>query len=173
MSSHELIDEFRRARLLANASEELLSALARISRVRDVAARTTVFRNGEPARTVFLLREGQVLIEICAAGVGCRQVATLGPGELLGWSPVLAGGAYTTTARTGAPSSLVELDGSELNNVFAQRPELGYEFMKHLALAMAKRLNATRLQLLNVYGTESGIDAAQMPGSDTEGATTS
>lgn len=173
MSSQQLIDEFRRVRLLASASEELLSELARISHIRDVAAQTTVFRHGEPARTVFLLREGQVLIEICAAGVGCRQVATIGPGELLGWSPVLASGSYTTTARTGTPSSLIELDGSELNRVFAQRPELGYEFMKHLALAMAKRLNATRLQLLNVYGTDSESVAEPMPGSATQKAATS
>ena len=33
-------------------------------------------------------------------------------------------------------------------------PQFGYELMRRTALALAKRLSATRMQLVNVYGDQ-------------------
>ena len=156
MTGSSLIDDFRHVRFLAKASNQLLTELASISQQRTFTSRTVVFRYGEAAQSIFLLREGQVSLEMCAPGIGCRSILTLGPGELLGWSPVLEHSTYTTTARTQSQAALIELSGIQLLELFARRPELGYEFMRLLALAMAKRINATRLQLLNVYDAEQG-----------------
>jgi hypothetical protein len=44
-------------------------------------------------------------------------------------------------------------DGACLRGKCDEDPGLGYEFMKRFAKIMTERLRATRLQLLDVYGT--------------------
>lgn len=170
MTQSSLIDDFRTVRFLARGSDALLQELAGISHERSLAARSVVFRYGDTAQSIFLLRDGEVNLEMCAAGVGCLPILTLGSGELLGWAPVLEHGTYTTTARTKTDARLVELNGTHLLELFAKRPELGYEFMRLLALAMAKRINTTRMQLLNVYDAERSQWPEQGSAPDAEGA---
>jgi hypothetical protein len=40
-----------------------------------------------------------------------------------------------------------------------QEIDESYEFMRQVALAISQRLNATRLQLLDVFGSEQGVES--------------
>jgi CRP-like cAMP-binding protein len=81
---------------------------------------------------------------------------TVGAGDLLGISPVLGQTRMTATARTVAPTQALQLNVGQILTLCEHNPRFGYEFMRRAALAVAKRLNATRLQLIDVFG-------AQMP----------
>jgi CRP-like cAMP-binding protein len=93
-------------------------------------------------------------VEICAPGRGCTTVYTVGPGELLGWSPLLGAGPMTGTARAVTPAQVVVVNAGQVLAVCAHDPYFGMEFMRRTAGALAFRLNATRLQLLDVYRQE-------------------
>ncbi|OHV21552.1 hypothetical protein BBK14_26405 [Parafrankia soli] len=45
------------------------------------------------------------------------------------------------------------VDGSCLRHRFEQDPALGYDVLSHLAQVLVERLRATRLRLLDVYGS--------------------
>ena len=47
---------------------------------------------------------------------------------------------------------VVEINIAQLLTICERDPQFGYELMRRTALALAKRLSATRMQLLNVYG---------------------
>ena len=79
---------------------------------------------------------------------------TVGPGELLGWSPLLEQTRLTASARTMTPVEAIELQGGQLLALCHHDPRFGYVFMRRAALALAKRLNATRMQLLDVFGAD-------------------
>jgi len=131
-----------------------LQQLAGIAEEVNFPAGTLIFHEGDPATHVYLIVAGSISLEICAPGVGCRRILTVGDGELLGWSPVLEQARLTATARTQAATRAVKINGPRLLALCEQDPRFGYEFMRRAALALAKRLSATRLQLLNVYGSE-------------------
>ena len=76
-------------------------------------------------------------------------------GELLGWSPLLGIEHLTATARTLVPTSALQITGAEIRSLCEDHPRFGFEFMRCAALALGKRLNATRMQLLNLYDVES------------------
>jgi CRP-like cAMP-binding protein len=154
MSDPQLLNLLRRVQLLEGVSEEHLDKLAAIARCVDFEQDATIFREGEPATTMYLVLTGRVSLEICAPGVGCKQILTVGEGELLGWSPVLDNEQFTATARALAPTRTIELAGGDVRALCEEYPRLGYEFMRCAALALGKRLSATRLQLLNLYGDE-------------------
>lgn len=166
MTDSATLEALREIQFLKNISPELLSQLAAISRILDLPGGTVIFRQGDPARTIYLVCDGRVSIELCASGIGCQQVMTAGPGELLGWSPVLEQARFTATTRTLEPTRLIEIDGAGALATWKRAPELGYEFMRKAAIALAKRLNATRLQLLNVYGTDVPKNSFAAPAAD-------
>jgi CRP-like cAMP-binding protein len=142
-----------------------LEQIARIARLRDFQRDDVVFRQGDPAQYIYLIADGNISLEICAAGTGCKPILTLGPGELLGWSAVLEQTCFTARARALEPTRLVEIYVAQLLTMFNHDPQFGYELMHRTALALAKRLSATRMQLLNVYGDQFPI-VAQDVGAD-------
>ena len=50
---------------------------------------TYIFKEGDPANTFYLIREGKVAVEIFAPQRPPIMVATLSEGEILGWSWLL------------------------------------------------------------------------------------
>ena len=74
-------------------------------------AGTYIFKEGEPANTFYLIRDGKVAVEIFAPQRKPIVVATLGEGEILGWSwllPPYSGSFTLMPSRTYAPSPSTE-----------------------------------------------------------------
>lgn len=110
-----------------------------------------VFRDGEPANQFFLIREGKIAIEIPVPGRGEMMIQTLGAGEVLGWSWIIAPYRWRFSARAVEPTRAIALDGACLRGKFESNHHLGYELLKRFAPIIAQRVEATRVQLLDVY----------------------
>ena len=162
MSQVSIAETLRELGFLQGISDEYLAQIAIVAERLSLPESKLVFRESDAAADVFFVVHGSVSLEICAPGVGCRRILTVGPGELLGWSPLLGQLRFTATARTLAPTELLKVHAGQLLTLCEHNPRFGYEFMRHAAQALAKRLNATRMQLLDVYGQA-------MPISDEEG----
>ena len=154
MTQTNITETLRGIQFLRDLPEEQIDQLADVASVVQFPAGTVIFRQGEAASTLYLVVEGNVSLEVCAPGVGCKRILTVGAGELLGWSPVLEYGRLTATARAISDAQIIAFSGPQILAICEQNPRFGYEFMKRAALALAKRLNATRLQLLDVFGTQ-------------------
>jgi CRP-like cAMP-binding protein len=158
-----VLDALRGMGVLEGIGEAQLIKLASIAECTEFPKGAMIFREGDPATDVYLVAEGSVSLEICAPSVGCRRILTVGDGELLGWSPALEQAKLTATARAQTPIRAVKINGRQLLTLCEHDPRFGYEFMRRAALALAKRLSATRLQLVNVYGEEMPKVAAKQP----------
>lgn len=154
MKELTVTETLRGIQFLRDLPDDLIVQLAGVAQVVELPADTVIFRQGEAASTLHLVIEGNISLEICAPGVGCKRILTIGPGELLGWSPLLEQGRLTATARTITEVRTVAFSGPQVLAICEQNPRFGYEFMKRAALALAKRLSATRLQLLDIFGTQ-------------------
>jgi CRP-like cAMP-binding protein len=152
VNKDSLIETLREIRFLHDIGQMHLEQIAKIAHVRDLTAGDIVFRQGDAAQYVYMVVSGKVSLEICAAGTGCQQILTLGPGELLGWSAVLEQLSFTARARAVDATRLVEINVAQLLAMCDQDPQFGYKLMRQVAVALAKRLSATRMQLLDVYG---------------------
>ncbi len=159
MSKQLVVDSLRTVHFLHDIADEFLEQIAEMSELVSIESGQTLFREGQPPEYVYLVVSGSVSMEICAAGVGCKSILTVGAGEILGWSTLLEQSQLTATARAVEATRVVRIPGGLLVNLCRRNPKFGYEVMRRTALALAKRLTATRLQLLDVYGSE-------MPGTD-------
>ena len=112
-----------------------------------------LFREGDPADNFYVIRHGRVALEVFAPGRGQMLVATLGPGELVGWSWLFPPYRWHFDGRALEPVRALTFDGACLRAKCDADHALGYELMQRFASSMLARLQATRLQLLDVYGS--------------------
>ncbi|HXW89854.1 MAG TPA: cyclic nucleotide-binding domain-containing protein [Terriglobales bacterium] len=110
-----------------------------------------VFREGEEANQFYLIREGKMAIELFAAERGSINILTLTEGEVLGWSWLVPPYRWRFDARAIQSTRAIALDGKCLREKCERDHDLGYELLKRVVPTMEERLQATRLQLLNVY----------------------
>lgn len=150
----EVLEALRGLSLDPPPPPHYLDQLAGIAELVDFPENAVVFREGDEPLHVYLVVSGAVALEYRIPGQPAKRIHTVGEAELLGWSPVLGGERMTATARTLRPTRAVRIDGAKARALCAQDPRFGCEFMRQTAVALAQRLRATRLQLLDVYRHE-------------------
>jgi len=139
-------------KFFAGLDSEYLTLLSGCASNVVFAADSFLFREGEPAETFYLIREGKVALEIAAPGRGALVVQTLGPGDVAGFSWLFDPHRWEFDGRAVERVLAVRMDGACLRGKCDADPRLGYELMQRFAGLMTSRLQATRLQLLDVYG---------------------
>jgi len=110
-----------------------------------------IFREGEAANKFYLIRHGKVALEMVSERRGPVTVLTVGEGEILGWSWLFPPHFYKFTARTMDPVRALAIDGQCLRGKAEEDHDLGYHLLKRWAPLVERALDATRLQLINVY----------------------
>jgi len=110
-----------------------------------------IFREGEEADQFYMIRQGKVALEIHAAERGPIIVQTIGEGDVLGWSWLIPPYRWRFDARAMELTRAIALDGKCLREKSEEDHSLGYELLKRFSSIIIERLEATRLQLLDVY----------------------
>lgn len=110
-----------------------------------------IFHEGEEADRFYLIREGQVALQICSDRRGPINILTLGEGDILGWSWLFPPYQWKFSAKTIDPTRAFAIDGQSLRREAEQDPVLGYELLKRFARVVETRLETMRLQFVNVY----------------------
>jgi CRP/FNR family cyclic AMP-dependent transcriptional regulator len=114
-----------------------------------------MFREGEEANQFYIIRKGKVALEIFSPEKGPIIIDTLGDGEVLGWSWLIPPYHWRFDARAVELTRAIALDGKCLRNKCEEDHDLAYELLKRFAHLMEERLEATRLQLMDIYGDQS------------------
>ena len=154
MSENVLLEQLRQFQFMQEIDDEHLNRLAAIARLVEFPKDKVLYREGQAVSNIYLILSGSASIEICAAGIGCRRIMTVSAGDLLGISPAVGQARSTGTIRTLAAMKAIELNASQVLTLCEHNPRFGYQFMRQVAQAISQRLNATRLQLLDVFGDE-------------------
>jgi len=133
-------------------SEAHIALLVGCASNRRYRAGESIFRQGQDAGEFFLIRQGRVAVELDAADRGRLTLQTLGEGEILGWAWIVPPYVQRFDARAQELTRVVALDGACLRGKFNDDHELGYELLTRFVAVMTQRLEAARLQLLDLYG---------------------
>jgi len=116
-----------------------------------------IFRENEDATQFYVIRHGNVGVEVHVPHRGPMTVGTLHDEDVLGWSWLFPPYQWHYGARALTLVRATAFDGLCLRKKCDEDRDLGYELMKRFANIMVNRLQNTRLQLLDVYGNAKGI----------------
>jgi CRP/FNR family transcriptional regulator, cyclic AMP receptor protein len=151
MSDSNLINTLRGISFLHDIDPDHLEQIASIAEICVFDTRDILFHEGEFAAYVYLVVTGKIVLELCPSTIYQKNLMSVGPGEMLGWSSFVEQRNYASTGVVVAPTQLVRIEGKHLRAICDKDPEFGYDFMHRIMRALAKRLTTTWSQLANVY----------------------
>lgn len=128
-----------------------IPSLLTLAQPRTYHPGATLFSEGDRNFDFHLILEGHVRLEMSVPVRGRIPLLTVGVGDLLAWSALLAQGRMTTSAIALDNVWTAAFDGPQLQQLCEQQPQIGYHVMKRLANCLSRRLLATRLQLLDLF----------------------
>jgi CRP-like cAMP-binding protein len=93
---------------------------------------TTVFRQGDPGGSVYVIRAGRVRVLKESSGRQ-RIVTTLGPGDFFGEMAVVTGRPRSATVEVVEDAELLKVPGGKLQEMVAGTGEVAIRLIRHLA----------------------------------------
>ncbi len=121
---------------------------------------TYLFKAEEPANIFYLLRSGDVALEVSMPGRGRLTVQTLHPGHVVGASWILPPYRWRFDARAVGSVRATGVDATCLRNKCDADPKMGYQVMQRFLPIVAQRLQTTRLRLLDLYAPPAEVGRA-------------
>ena len=125
--------------------------VAALGRLVDLPEGSVVVREGLPCRALGLVVSGRVALRLGLPGGQDRTILTVEAGDVFGWSAVLPPAISTSTGIAVAPSRAILFDGEALRAALVVDCELAAAVYERLLVSVARRLTATRIQLLDLY----------------------
>ena len=107
-----------------------------------------LFREGETADQLYLLRAGSVALEVDTDD-GPVTLQTVGESEIVGASWLVPPYRRGLSARAMELTRAIALDAACLRGKCEEDHDLGYEMMKRFMPILIQRLRAARLQILD------------------------
>jgi CRP-like cAMP-binding protein len=127
------------------------TTLAGLGRVKVVPAGEVLVREGDPTGIMAFVIEGRVGLRMRVPERGQVTILTVEVGDVVGWSALVPPNRSTSTAVTLADTRLLVFDASRLRAAIADDAHLAAQFYPVLLKAVARRLEGTRLQLLDLF----------------------
>ncbi|HET6884377.1 MAG TPA: Crp/Fnr family transcriptional regulator [Pirellulales bacterium] len=131
---------------------EMLEELAAVSAVVNFPAGAAMFHEDVENHFLYLVERGRVGLDMHVPGRGRVRILSVGSGDILAWSALLAKGLMTVSAVALEDTQAIAVSGPTLSKCCETNHELGYQVMRRMAEALSHRLIATRLQLLDLFG---------------------
>lgn len=110
-----------------------------------------LFREGESANAMFLLRAGRVAMEAHTPGSGTTSLLTLEAGDVFGWSWLYPPYVWRLDARAVEPVRALAFDGKCLRAKCEADHDVGYELLKRLLREIERHIERAHLQLIDMY----------------------
>jgi CRP-like cAMP-binding protein len=139
---------------LRGMSPEHIRTVAGCAKNERFEAGQFLFREGEEADQFFVIRHGKVAVQVGAPPRGVVTIQTWTDGEILGWSWLLPPYRWRCSAKATELTRVIALDGRCLRQKCEADHDLGYELLKSFADVLARRVDMTYVQLLDLYASE-------------------
>jgi CRP-like cAMP-binding protein len=149
-----LEQQLRQHPFCASLKEEQIQALLACASRVEVPAGQLIVHQGASANHFYLLVQGRVTIELNAPPRGVITIQTLSPGDIMGWSWLTPPYRWRFDALAAESVTAIALDAQQLREKLAHDHELAYEMLKRFVSVMGQRLEASRAQLLDMYGSQ-------------------
>lgn len=113
---------------------------------------TRIFEEHALADRFWIIRTGSVNLDIQVSSGGRTVVDMLGHGDLVGWSWVVPPYTWRMGAEAFTPVRAYEFDATAVRALCEADPVLGLAVTRRVLDVVARRLQATRLRLVDMYG---------------------
>jgi CRP-like cAMP-binding protein len=141
----------RSTELLRDLDDDQRAALTALATTIRLSAGDTLFRLGDDANCIYSIEWGRIALTL-PMRVRDRDEDVLVeerlPGEMVGWSAVIAPHRMTLTATALSEVELTAIPRAPLIELLKKQPEIGYAFMHNVGVAVGHRLQVVQAMWL-------------------------
>ena len=151
------IDAFHGSPFVAGLAPSDRRRLAALATRRDVRPGDVLLNEGAPTAQLGVVLAGRLAIRLAVPGRGSMTVLTVEPGDVFGWSAIVPPFRSTSTVVAVEPSEVAVVDAVALRTFLDQDEELAAALYPRILRSVARRLEATRMQLLDLFGRDTDV----------------
>lgn len=147
------IETLRNYSLFDQQDEAMLTRIANLAEERVVEAGGTLFSQGDPAKYLYLVIEGSIVLTMNVGRQGAQtleELEPLGKDRVVGWSSMVRPHLYKMGAYAKQRSRVIAFEGNRLNQLFDENPSFGYYFLQRLTEVIGSRLIGKCVQLMSL-----------------------
>jgi CRP/FNR family transcriptional regulator, cyclic AMP receptor protein len=147
----DLAKTLRRIPWFLDLEDTNLDQLALLATIQTYEPGEILFKEGDPEDFLFILLEGQVVLEIEVPTHGQLSFYTAETLDIIGWSsmtPIVR--QRTASARATQRSMLLCFQSKLLQQLCDENHDLGYVIMRRLANVVANRLLTSRVHMMEL-----------------------
>jgi CRP-like cAMP-binding protein len=123
-----------------------LRKLASIASEVEFSEGEIIYRKGDVGQALYLIEEGQVVVEMTVPGQGQVIINTFGPDQFFGWSSLFPSERKMALTRVVKPTRAVAINASKLRAACQFDHNLEYAIVRRATRAMIDRIKAHRQQ---------------------------
>ena len=131
---------------------QMIESIAEESRRATYNPGEFLMREDEPGHCFYLILSGKVAVEVFTPERGPIVVSTLGEGEILGYCWIVPPFQCRFDVRAVELTRAICVDGNRLRQICDEDHQVGFMLLKRTSQIMSRLLDATRIQVLDVYG---------------------
>jgi CRP-like cAMP-binding protein len=139
--------------LFKNFSEPMLAEFAGYFKKVSFAAGDVVFREKSDGKALYIIVEGEVVIEkaLDEKGTDFKTLAILAPGDFFGEMAVIEDQRRFAQARASRDTQLYEVERQQFFSFIKERPEAGSGLFSELMRTISRRLQHTSSELTMLF----------------------
>jgi CRP/FNR family transcriptional regulator, cyclic AMP receptor protein len=138
----------------AGLGDDTLERLAGLAVRREVAAGDIIVAEGSRSDELGVVVSGRLALRMLVPERGMTTILTVEPGDLYGWSAIVPPNRATSTVTVVEAAELIAFPGMALRMALADDPTLASAVYPRVLQAVSRRLEATRLQLLDLFAAQ-------------------
>jgi CRP/FNR family cyclic AMP-dependent transcriptional regulator len=125
--------------------------LAKLGEIQDFEAEDVILHEGQEATEMGILISGRLALRTLVPERGPVTILSVEPGDIFGWSAVLADTKAQSTVVATEKSQALVIEGTKLRAALKEDHALAVSLYPQVLKAVARRLRQTRLQLLDLF----------------------
>ena len=133
---------------LAPETQERLASLGAIF---EFGTEEVILHEGEEATEMGILISGRLALRTLVPERGLVTILSVEPGDIFGWSACLPATKAQSTVVATEPSKALVIEGEVLRAALKADHGLAASLYPRVLQAVARRLRATRMQLLDLF----------------------
>lgn len=145
----EEVKEMLEHPFLRGFEDRHIALLSECASTLQTAAGSYLFRAGETADHLYLMKAGRIAIVRQVPGQDPMPIMIIYPGSVVGWSWLFPPYQWRFSANVMEDASVIALDSRCILEKCQADNQLGYELMWRCARVIGERLDATRAQLFS------------------------
>lgn len=151
MSKQDIRKEIEQENFFKGLESGDLDFLANNATLRSLKENEVLFRHGKRADSFFLVTKGQISLEVAAIEGPPLVLQAMVPGNIIGWSWLIAPYEWHFQARAEEESEVIQFDGDAIFKRCEDDADFGYELLKRFSGLMSERLSFARRKMMEEW----------------------